>query len=134
MGVLENIKHEAFAQNLCAGMTQRQAYMAVYPKSQTWKPESVDQNACHLYKRPEVFARVRELKDEAAMRSVMTRAERMVALSNMAKDEDLYVKARVAAINELNKMDGSYERKKLDVTVNADISDIASKVEAILDE
>jgi hypothetical protein len=130
---LKNVNQEAFVRALLEGKTQKDAYLEAFPRSVNWKRDSVIQEACKLAHKPEVRKRYRELLDEAAMESVMTRAERMKMLSGMAQDDSLYAKARMQAVDILNKMDGEYV-KKIEATISTDVAEIAEKVEAILDE
>lgn len=55
---------ELFCQELMKGKSQRQAYLVAYPRSQKWKPESVDREASILKKKPKVFQRLKELREE----------------------------------------------------------------------
>jgi phage terminase small subunit len=55
---------ELFCQELMKGKSQRQAYLAAYPRSQKWKPESVDREASILKKKPKVSQRIEELREE----------------------------------------------------------------------
>ena len=50
MGVLENARHEKFAQELSLGTTQRKAYRVAFPSSLKWKDETVDSKASALAK------------------------------------------------------------------------------------
>ena len=133
MPMLQEPRQEAFVQKMVEGMTQRQAYLACYPSAENWQPRSVDNAACKMFARPEVRARYRELCEQSAMKKVKTRAERMVMLSDMANDEELLPKVRMQAVDLLNKMDGAYV-KKVEATISTDVSEIATEVEAILDE
>ena len=57
----------------------------------------------------------------------------MKILTEIATDKAQLPKPRMQAIDILNKMDGEYV-KKIEANVNTNISEIASKVGAILDE
>lgn len=46
------------------GKTQRQAYIAAYPNSKKWKPNSVDARASQLAKYDKVLIRLKELREE----------------------------------------------------------------------
>lgn len=59
-------KREKFAQNLNAGLSQRQAYREAYPKSRNWKDATVDKRASELFKNREVLGRYQELQKEKA--------------------------------------------------------------------
>lgn len=133
MAALTNIAHERFVMNLIAGKSQRNAYIDAYPNSAAWKPSSVDTEASRLFRRDDVRERYNELMGAVSMQGVLTRADKMKILADMATDEELYPKARMQAIDLLNKMDGDYV-KKSEVKITSDLSDVSDQVSAILDE
>lgn len=57
-------QQETFCQELMKGLTQRQAYIKAYPRSENWKPESVDQAASKLRKNTKIISRLKELQAE----------------------------------------------------------------------
>lgn len=133
MAVLENAKQETFAQNLAKGMSQRQAYLAAFPSAKNWKPETVDNKAYKLANSDEILARCNELKEASACNAILDRQERMIILSNFALNEELFPKARMQAIDLLNKMDGDYVQK-ISAVVSAPVSETVAKVAEILGE
>ena len=110
MPVLENARYEKFVQSLIAGMSQRKAYQEAFAASKRWKDGTVDNKASKLFKIDEVMARYQELQEEAQDAAIMTRKERMVALSDIAregeKESDM-----IKAIDTLNKMENMYLTK-----------------------
>lgn len=108
MPILENARHEKFVQSLIAGMSQRQAYREAFPSSNRWKDKTVDNRASELFR--EVLGRYKELQEEAQDAAIMTRKERMVALSNIAQNAEKEADM-IKAIDTLNKMDGDYTSK-----------------------
>lgn len=110
MPVLENARYEKFVQSLIAGMSQRKAYREAFAASKRWKDGTVDNKASKLFKIDEVMARYQELQEEAQDAAIMTRKERMVALSDIAregeKESDM-----IKAIDTLNKMENMYLTK-----------------------
>lgn len=107
MPVLINAKHEKFVQCLVMGMSQRKAYREAFTASKRWKDGTVDNKASKLFKADEIMARYQELQEESQDAAIMTRKERMVALSDIAregeKESDM-----IKAIDTLNKMDNLY--------------------------
>ena len=89
-------EQEAFLQNLMQGMSQRQAYMAAYPKAKKWKPESVDAQACNLLKVPKVALRYAELKRDASEANAITRDSILSRLKDFANAPLDYEKIRPA--------------------------------------
>lgn len=108
MPILENARHEKFVQSLVAGMSQRQAYREAFPASNRWKDKTVDNRASELFR--EVLGRYKELQEEAQDAAIMTRKERMVALSDIAQNAEKEADM-IKAIDTLNKMDGDYTSK-----------------------
>lgn len=113
MPVLENARYEKFVQSLIAGMSQRKAYRAAFKQSSRWKDSTVDSKASDLLKNGDsgkVLERYNELQEQAQDEAIMTRKERMVTLSEIArsgeKESDM-----IKAIDTLNKMDGDYTSK-----------------------
>ncbi|WP_379946452.1 terminase [Enterococcus devriesei] len=115
MPVLENARYEKFVQCLITGMSQRKAYREAFRQSVRWKDNTVDSKASDLLKNGDsgkVQERYKELQEQAQDAAIMTRKERMVALSDIArgseKESDM-----IKAIDTLNKMDGNYQDKIL---------------------
>lgn len=110
MPILENARHEKFVQSLIAGMSQRKAYREAFPASVRWKDNTVDVNASKLFSDTKVLLRYKELQEEAQDAAIMTRKERMVALSDIAQNAEKEADM-IKAIDTLNKMDGDYTSK-----------------------
>ncbi|QSE76326.1 terminase [Lactococcus taiwanensis] len=110
MPVLDNARHEKFVQCLISGMSQRKAYREAIKQSKNWKDETVDSKASNLFKNDKVRARYKELQEEAQDAAIMTRKERMVTLSEIAKNAEKEADM-IKAIDTLNKMDGDYTSK-----------------------
>ena len=108
MPILENARYEKFVQSLIAGMSQRQAYREAFPASNRWKDKTVDNRASELFR--EVLGRYKELQEEAQDAAILTRKERMVALSDIAQNAEKEADM-IKAIDTLNKMDGDYTSK-----------------------
>ena len=119
MPVLENARHEKFVQCLISGMSQRLSYRESFPKAKRWKDNTVDSRASELIKASEVLGRYKELQEEAQDAAIMTRKERMVTLSEIAKNAEKEADM-IKAIDTLNKMDGDYTSKvELSGSVNS---------------
>lgn len=133
MAELTNKRHERFVQNLLDGMSQYEAYIDVYPNAKNWKRGSVDTAAYKLASDAEISHRFSELQQASVSASVMSRNERMITLTEIARDVNNIPKARMQAIDLLNKMSGDYTQK-IEATINGDLSETASKIAEILDE
>lgn len=57
-------KQEAFVHAIVSGMTYVEAYIHAYPGSESWKPGSIATEANRLIRKPHVYARYQQLKDE----------------------------------------------------------------------
>ena len=133
MGALSNPRHERFAQEIVAGHTQREAYRAAFPKSQNWQDRSVDVRGSKLANLPAIKERIQELNEEASIDAVLKRTEKMLILTDIAKNEEQTSKSRMQAIDLLNKMSGDYV-KKVEAFVRTDMSETASMIADILSE
>lgn len=133
MAAIADSKREKFAQLLSEGLSQRQAYLQAYPAAKKWKPETVDNRACKLAHEDEIVTRCEELKNASASDAILSRQGRMKILTEIATDKAQLPKPRMQAIDILNKMDGEYV-KKIEATVSTSLSDVASKVDDILNE
>ena len=112
MAVLENARHEKFAQELAKGvLSQRKAYRVAFPRSVNWKDETVDSKASALAKNDKVLARVKELQEEAASKAVMNATQRKEWLSSLIQNNDETTQNKLKAVDLLNKMDGEYIAK-----------------------
>ena len=89
-------------------MSQRKAYREAFKQSSKWKDSTVDVKASELFGK--VLVRYKELQEEAQDAAIMTRKERMVALSEIAKNAEKEADM-IKAIDTLNKMDGDYTSK-----------------------
>lgn len=113
MPVLENARHEKFVQCLIAGMSQRKAYREAFKQSIRWKDKTVDSKASDLLKNGDsgkVLERYKELLEQAQDEAILTRKERMVLLSNIARNGEKEADM-IKAVDTLNKMDGLYIQK-----------------------
>lgn len=117
MPVLDNPREEKFIQLVFDDWSQRGAYREAFPISRRWKDTTVDPKASALFNSDKVQARLSELRAEAkalyeqeAMGKVLSVVDRMVTLSHIARDSESD-KARISAIDTLNKMDGLYTQK-----------------------
>lgn len=108
-------QQEAFAQAVASGKSQSDAYRSAYPKSLKWKPDSVWQQASKLMADTKVSTRIDSIRAELAERGLWTRENSVNALIGVLKNPD---KASdiVAAVKELNAMEGFNKPQKLDIT------------------
>lgn len=81
MPVLENAKHEAFARAIVEGKNQRDAYRAA---GYSGKDAAVDASASRLLSDAKVAARIAELKEQAADRTILTARQVLQGLSVLA--------------------------------------------------
>ena len=135
MPMLENSRHEAFAKAIVSGKSQRAAYREVYPSAEHWKDSTVDVNASKLANDTKVSLRIDELKAASATSVILDRQGRMLILTDMANNEQLMPKARLQAIDLLNKMTGEYiEKRQIEAVVNTPIEDAAARIKALISE
>jgi len=80
MSALSNARHEKFAQLICDGKTYTEAYRILYPNN-----SAPNQSGYNLYHDARIKARVEELREEVALRSVMTMSRKREILRQMAE-------------------------------------------------
>lgn len=118
---------EEFAKKIVEGMSQADAYRAAYDcKRRTDK--TVWENASRLMANDKVIARVQELRDQIASKSIMTAQERLEWLSELIGDAETDVNAKLKAVDLMNKMQGEYTQKieadvKNELTINIELVD-----------
>lgn len=121
MPVLRNAKHEAFAQAVAGGKNQDQAYAAI-----GFKPHR--QNAHRLMTRDDIQARVNEIKSRVSDKAEWSAADRLTSLKKIhdaaAKDDK---RTAIAAINEANKMMGSYAPVKQEIDLRHSFTDLSEE-------
>lgn len=101
MPVLKNARHEKFAQALASGKTATEAMEAA--------GLSDPRNSTRLTKNDEIAARVEEIKSRASEKAEWSAADRLLSLKaihDASANDDR--RTAIAAIEEANKMQGSY--------------------------
>lgn len=96
MGALSNPKHEAFAQNIVAGLSQREAYLRAGYKANIRTAES---GGSALMKMPKVSARIKEIQGRAAEETettVSTVLAKLWAIANDAHAEKDFAAASIS--------------------------------------
>lgn len=78
-----NDQQEKFCQEVVKGATLKQAYMAAYPRAKTWKDTTVDARASKFAKKPQIAARLAELRKQAAESSAITRDDIIAELKTV---------------------------------------------------
>ena len=116
-------KQERFVQNIVKGMTQREAYKDAYD-AENMKDETIDTEACLLFKDQKISKRYQELIKELEKAAVMTALEKRLLLKEMVLDKKNSMSDRLKALDIDNKMSGEYidnlkieSDNTLDVTV-----------------
>lgn len=84
-------QQETFATAVAAGLSQAEAYRAAYPKSKTWKDESVHSKSCQLAARANVKQRIAALTSAALKKNDVTieRVIRELALIAFGSKRDV---------------------------------------------
>lgn len=86
-----------------------EAYRVAYDTKPTTKDETIWNSAYKLLSDPNVSARVKELKDKAEAKAIMTLEQRKELLSRFAWEEES--DKAMKAMDLLNKIDGVYIQK-----------------------
>lgn len=91
------------------GMTQRQAYKDAF--NSKYSEKAIDEKACVLFNSEKVQKRYRELLDKIDKKAIMSAKERQEWLTNVIKDENTDMNAKLKAMDILNKMTAEYVTK-----------------------
>lgn len=127
MSELSNARHEAFAQGVAAGKSQKEAYKEAFPKCQTWKDRTIINRASELSMREDVAERVQELQREATSNAVMTITQRKEWLTNLIQDAAESTPNKLKAVDILNKMDAAYvEQVNVNGSINNPLSGLST--------
>ncbi len=107
-------RREAFCLAYMTGIGGSQAALSAGYAQRN--PRNAHVMAWFLLKQPTVRSRLAELAEATADEAIMTVIQRKVRLSEMARDPDSKIDP-IRCIEELNRMDGLYHNKKLEVNV-----------------
>lgn len=107
-----------YALCLFHGMTQRQAYLEVFPNERRLKDKTLDNKASTLAKNEEIIGRLERLREKEKIhhekqveREFLTRDMKKAILLEIATDPEATKTERIKAIDIDNKMDGEYVTK-----------------------
>lgn len=121
MPVLRNAKHEAFARAIAKGKTADEAYVeAGYAYNRG--------NAARLKANESVMKRAEEIKSRVADKAEWSAADRLQslrAIHDATLTEDR--RTAIAAINEANKMMGSYAPVKQEIDLRHSFTDLSEE-------
>lgn len=120
-------KQEKFVQNIIEGMNQADAYRSAY-SCKNMSDNSIYVNASKLVNDTKVAQRIKELREQLAMPSIMSAQKRLEWLTEAIANNDIAVNDKLKAIDIMNKMQGEYTQKvQAEVTnavnINIELSD-----------
>lgn len=103
-------KQELFAQKIVEGCTQADAYRFAY-SVENMSDNAIYVNASKVANNEKVKLRIQELRNNLTKDSIMSIQERMEWLTEIVKDNRTNISARLAASDQMNKMQGAYIQK-----------------------
>lgn len=103
-------KQEVFVQKIIEGLSQADAYRAAY-STKNMSDKTIHEAASRLMSDSKVSARVKELRDQITKETIMSVQERMEWLTEIVKDNRTNISARLAASDQMNRMQGAYIQK-----------------------
>lgn len=120
-------KQEKFVNCIIEGMSQADAYRSAYNTSRM-TDKTIHESASKLMADPKISARVAELREKMASKSIMTAQQRMEWLTELINNELAGTTDRLRAIDIMNKMQGEYVQKveanvQQEVTINVELVD-----------
>lgn len=128
MPILPNSRHEVFAQQIAKGSSQSCAYVAA-----GYKEETRAANASALIRKPNVAARIAELRQRSVDKADITRAEIIQILakyarSNPADYSDHTHEVRLKAIAQLTKMTGWDAPDKVELGASNELTELLARL------
>lgn len=131
-------KRKEFARLLARGAEKKEAYLSVFGEGEGRSDQSIRTAASRLARLPDVQKQVQALMTRADAaadeKALMSRERRMKWLSDRIQGcdvtEDKEVRTAILCIQELNKMDGSYEPEKMQVEQTMSIATIVKTLQA----
>lgn len=119
-------KQEAFVRYLVEGRSQADAYRAAY-SCERMSDKTIHEAASRLCADSKVSARISELREELAKRSIMSAQERLEWLTELIRGHAL-TQDKLRAVDIMNKMQGEYVQKveadvKSEVTICVELTD-----------
>jgi phage terminase small subunit len=103
-------KQEKFVQCIIEGMSQSDAYRSAY-STKNMTDKSVWESASRVMNDIKVAARIKELRDKIAQKSIMTAQERLEWLTSLIKSAEETTADKLKASDQMNKMQGEYVQK-----------------------
>lgn len=103
-------KQELFAQKIVEGCTQADAYRYAY-SVENMSDNAIYVNASKVANNEKVKLRIQQIRDNLAKDSIMSVQERMEWLTEIINDGKTSISARLAASDQMNKMQGAYIQK-----------------------
>lgn len=113
-------KQELFVRKIIEGESQADAYRAAY-STQRMSNKSVWEKASRLMADDKVRARVAELRDKIAEKSVMSAQRRLEWLTELVEDTEQMTNDKLKAIDIMNKMTGEYVQK-VEANVSSEVN------------
>lgn len=132
-----NDRQELFCQEVVKGAALKRAYITAYPRAKSWKDTTVDSRASNFAKKPQIAARIEELRKQAAANSAITRDEIIAELKAVGfaqtskkiiprdKIRALEVMAKILGFDQVENEPSSVE----DLTIIAELLNVSNPEE-----
>lgn len=111
MSAYLTINQERYVRELLEGKSQRQAYIAAYPKAANWKPEIVDSKASTLFANGKVRERYDELQAKAVSSKILTCIELKEFFTKVINSAEEKTTDRLKAAELLGKTQAMFTDK-----------------------
>lgn len=123
-------KQEVFVQEIIKGKSQADAYRTAY-STKNMSDKTIHEAASRLMADSKVAARVKELREEITKDTIMSVQERMEWLTNIINDSKTSISARLAASDQMNKMQGAYIQK---IAADVEVTKTTISIDLVDDE
>ena len=125
-------RQEQFIRGILGGLTQREAYLKAFGAKPNALKSTIDETASRIANKPEVAARVAELRERMANKLLWSREQSLNALLDAYKlaREEKQPAAMTGAIKEINAMFGYNAPSK--VELSGEVTLAVTKIERII--
>ena len=123
-------KQELFAQKIVEGCTQADAYRYAY-SVENMSDNAIYVNASKVANNEKVKLRIQQIRDNLAKDSIMSVQERMEWLTEIINDSKTSISARLAASDQMNKMQGAYIQK---IAADVEVTKTTISIDLVDDE
>lgn len=113
-------KQRILCDNVAQGMTHYEAYASAFSVKDRSK-NGIEKSVGEILKKPQCLEYMEELKEKAKSEAIASRADILMAHTQIMRDDELPPIDRQRSMAEISKMQGFYEPEKLEMKKQIDM-------------